>query len=107
MCAAPVVPSKVRTKQSKVPNTLVVVSDQDLSLNLACAVMKWLGCRIVHHADFNHRDDNDAKCVPMGLKIIIETLGKVATGPFGVGRWRKHVIDAANMLCADTNALGR
>ena len=87
------------------PDTLVLVTDQDRPLALATGTLRWLGCRIVHLCDFNHRDDNDANVVPNSLKTTLNVLGKCATGPFGTGKWRKYVVESAHILSADVAAL--
>ena len=88
-----------------VPDTLVLVSDQDRSLALAIGTMRWIGGRVVHHCDFNHRDDNDAKVAPNALKMALNVLGRCATGPFGAGKWRKYVVESASILSADHQAM--
>ena len=96
-----------RAKNAHNANILVVVSDQDLVIGQACQVLKWSGIRLASFPDFNHRDSNDAALVPPTFRVIVEVLGKCATGPFGQGFWRKSVIEAGNMLLRDDNCLAR
>ena len=95
------------SKNSANANILVVVSDQDLVIGQARQAMRWSGIRTVSFPDFNHRDSNDAALVPPIFRVIIEVLGKCATGPFGQGYWRKSVTEAANLLLRDDNCLAR
>ena len=83
----------------------MLVTDQDRSVALASGTLRWLGCRLVHHVDFNHRDDNDASVVPNSLQTTLNVLGKCATGPFGQGKWRKYVVESARILSDDESAV--
>ena len=101
----PALQKSQETDPQSVPDTLVLVSDQDRSLALATGALRWIGCRVIHHCDFNHRDDNDAKLVPFSLKMALNVLGRCSTGPFGTGKWRKYVVESAVILSADEPAL--
>ena len=99
---------KVEAKDVCVPQSptcLVLVTDQELAIGQAVQMMKWCGLKVCHFPDFNHRDSNDAGMVKPIFRMVIETIGKCATGPFGQGTWRKSVCEAATMLLSDTRAL--
>ena len=86
---------------SEEPDLLSLTTDQGTDVCLAAQKSRWLGIRIVHIPDHNHRDNNDGAILNSSGEMCIDILGKIVNGPYGRGAWFKSIKETVSVLLKD------
>ena len=89
------------------PNTLTITSDQGGEILMAAQLARWIGLRVVHFPDHNHRDNNDSVTLNPSLSMSLELLVKVTNGPFGRATWFKSILETIICLEEDETACSK
>ena len=99
--------SVMTDQDNSVPNILKLQSDQASDILQLSQALTWIGFRVFHTPDFNHRDDNDHKLVPDKIvHVIVNILTRLRSGPFHTRSWRRSILAAADLL-AETEGKSR